>query len=97
MSTVPLPIRPDRIVEGLAPPGSDAFDDQRLLLLEVLVDPPTEGEEIGQLAAALGRPPAAIAAAAGALARVGLAEYRDERVRASETARAFDALLPVCL
>jgi hypothetical protein len=97
MSTVPPPIRPDRHVARLAPPGSEAFDDQRLLLLELLVDPPAEGDAIADLAAALGRPATAIAAAAAALARVGLAEQRDERVRASEAARAFDALWPVCL
>jgi hypothetical protein len=97
MSTVPLPIRPDRRVEGLAPPESEAFDDQRLLLLELLVDPPAEGDEIAKLAAALGRPATAVSAAAAALARAGLAEYHDERVRATETARAFDALWPVCL
>jgi hypothetical protein len=97
MSTVPLPIRPDRRVEGLAPPESEAFDDQRLLLLELLVDPPAEGDEIAKLAAALGRPATAISAAAAALARAGLAEYHDERVRTTETARAFDALWPVCL
>ena len=92
-----LPIRPDRHVEALAPPGTQAFDDQRLLLLELLVDPPAGGDAIADLAAALARPAAAISTAAAALARGGLAERRGERVLASATARAFDALWPVCL
>jgi putative intracellular protease/amidase len=92
-----LPIRPDRHVEALARPGTQAFDDQRLLLLELLVDPPAEGDTIAELATALGRPAAAISTAAAALARAGLAERRVERVRASEAARGFDALWPVCL
>jgi predicted transcriptional regulator len=91
------PRRPGRHVDALAPPGTEAFDDQRLLLLELLVDPPAEGDTIAELATALGRPAAAISTAAAALARAGLAERHDDRVRASETARAFDALWPVCL
>ena len=42
------PIRPDRHVEALARPGTQAFDDQRLLLLELLVDPPAEGDTIAR-------------------------------------------------
>jgi hypothetical protein len=97
MSVVLRPIRPDRHADALAPQGTQAFEDQRLLLLELLVDPPEEGDAIPDLALTLGRPAAAVATAAAALARAGLAERRDERVCASETARAFDMLWPVCL
>ena len=97
MSAVLLPIRPDRHAGALAPQGTQAFEDQRLLLLELLVDAPPEGDAIADLALTLGRPAAAVTTAAAALARAGLAERRGERVRASETARRFDALWPVCL
>ena len=97
MSTVFRPIRPDRHSGALAPPGTEAFEVQRLLLLELLVDAPAEGDAIADLALTLGRPAAAVSSATAALARAGLAERRGGRVCASETARAFDALWPVCL
>ncbi|HTE63795.1 MAG TPA: hypothetical protein VK631_25790 [Solirubrobacteraceae bacterium] len=92
-----LPSRPDPRLAAIASPGTAAHDDQRLLLLEILVDPPTDGDALADLAAVLGRPPDAVSAAAAALERAGLAERRDDRVRASPTALAFEALWPVCL
>lgn len=92
-----LPHRPDDWPAGIAPPGTAAFDDQRLLLLELLVDPPHDGDALPALAGALGRPERAVRAAATALASVGLADRRGVRVRATATALAFDALWPVCL
>jgi hypothetical protein len=94
---MPLNHRPSRRPEALAAPGTVAFDDQRLLLLELLVDPPADGDALADLALVLGRPERAVAAAAAVLARVGLAERRGRRVRATPTALAFDALWPVCL
>jgi predicted transcriptional regulator len=94
---MPLRPRPDRRLPALASPGTAAFDDQRLLLLELLVDPPPDGDAIADLARVLDRPPEAVAAAAAALARAGLAERVGGRVRATPTALAFDALWPVCL
>lgn len=92
-----LPSRPTGRLDAIAPPGTAAFDDQRLLLLELLVDPPEDGDAIADLAAVLGRPEGAVVAAASVLARVGLVERRGPRLRASPTALAFDALWPVCL
>jgi predicted transcriptional regulator len=92
-----LPPRPDCRLAAIASPGTAAHDDQRLLLLELLVDPPPEGDALVDLAAALERPVEAVAAAAEALERAGLAERREGRVRAMPTALAFDALWPVCL
>jgi hypothetical protein len=92
-----LPPRPDRRLAAIASPGTAAHDDQRLLLLELLVDPPPDGDALVDLAVALDRPEEAIAAAAAALDRAGLAERTEGRVRATPTAVAFDALWPVCL
>jgi predicted transcriptional regulator len=94
---MPSPFRPDRHLAAIAPPGTAAFDDQRLLLLELLVDPPPDGDAIADLAVVLDRPVDAVVTAAAALARAGLAESAGERVRASPTALAFEALWPVCL
>ena len=91
-----LPSPPDRRL-AIASPGTAAYDDQRLLLLEILVDPPADGDALADLAAVLDRPPAAVSAAAAALERAGLAERRGDHVRASPTALAFEALWPVCL
>jgi hypothetical protein len=97
MSTMSLPVRSDHHAGALASPGTVEFDDQRLLLLELLVDPPAEGDAITKLATVLGRSAAQISTAAAALTDAGLAECRDGYVRASGTARAFDALWPICL
>jgi predicted transcriptional regulator len=92
-----LPPRPDRPLAAIASPGTAAYDDQRLLLLEILVDPPADGDALADLAAVLDRPPPAVSAAAAALERAGLAQCGDDRVRASPTALAFEALWPICL
>jgi hypothetical protein len=92
----PLP-RPDRRPAPLASPGTAAFDDQRLLLLELLVDPPPDGDPIAGLARALDRTAGAVEAAAAALAAAGLAERDGERVRATAAALGFDLLWPVRL
>jgi hypothetical protein len=92
-----LPHRPGRRPAAIASPGTAAYDDQRLLLLELLVDPPPEGDAMPDLAAVLERPADAVAGAVAALVRAGLAVCDDNRVRASPTALAFDALWPICL
>jgi predicted transcriptional regulator len=94
---MPSPSRPDSRLAAIASPGTAAFDDQRLLLLELLVDPPADGDAIAELAVVLDRPADAVAAASAALARAGLAESAGDRVRASPAALAFEALWPVCL
>lgn len=80
---------------ALARPGSRRYEDQRRLILELVVDPPRRGDDPRALAAALRRPPAAIEDAAAALARAGLAERHAGRVRASAAALAFEALWPI--
>ena len=89
--------RPDRRLAAIASPGTAAFDDQRRLLLELLVDPPPDGDAMADLALVLDRPAAAVAAAADALARAGLAARAGDRVRATPAALAFEALWPVRL
>jgi hypothetical protein len=92
-----LPLGPGRRPAALATPGTTDFDDQRLLLLELLVDPPEAGDALAEVAASLGRPQPAVAAAGAVLVGVGLAERHGDRIRATTTALAFDALWPVCL
>jgi len=87
----------DRGPAALASAGTQAFDDQRQVLLELLVDPPRDGDAIADLAAALDRPAGAIAAAAAGLAAAGLAERHGDRVRATPPALAFESLWPVRL
>jgi hypothetical protein len=89
--------RPDRRLAAIASPGTAAFDDQRMLLLELLVDPPRDGDAIADLALVLDRPAGAVAAAAEALVQAGLAARAGDRVRATPPALAFEALWPVCL
>ena len=89
--------RPDRGPAALASPGTAAFDDQRLLLLELLVDPPPGGDPIAGLARALERTRGAVEAGVAALAAAGLAERDGDRVRATAAALAFDRLWPVRL
>jgi hypothetical protein len=81
----------------IASPGTSAFDDQRLLILELLVDPPAGGDRFEALSATLGRSVPDLRRAAGALARAGLASVERDRVMASPAAVAFDALWPVAL
>jgi hypothetical protein len=81
----------------IASPGTSAFDDQRLLILELLVDPPAGGDRFDALSATLGRSVPDLRRAAAALARAGLASVERDRVMASPAAVAFDALWPVAL
>lgn len=86
----PNPGRP----EG-GPPGPDEVE--RRLLLELVVDPPPEGDRLSDLAARLDASPRAMTAAASALEEVGLAVLDDDVVHASRAARRFDALWPISL
>ena len=83
--------------EYIAAPGTPAFEDQRRLLLELVVDPPPGGEPVAALAVRLGRPGAAVIAAALALDRAGLLLRERGTLRASATALAYDALWPTAL
>jgi sugar lactone lactonase YvrE len=89
--------RSDAWRDAIAAPGTRMFEDQRLLLLELVVDPPAGGDRIVDLAVALGRPRASVRAAANGLVTAGLAELARGTLRASAAARAFEALWPVRL
>ena len=82
---------------AIAAPGTRRYEDQRRLLLELVVDPPPAGEPIAVLAASLGRSRAAVSVAGRALERAGLAERGQAGLRASPAARAFEALWPTAL
>ena len=89
--------RSDAWRDAIAAPGTSAFEHQRLLLLELVVDPPAGGERIADLAVALELPRAAVRTAAAGLVRAGLAELARGRLCASAPAQAFEALWPVRL
>jgi hypothetical protein len=82
---------------GVARAGTPQFEAQRVLLLEILVDPPAEGDALAELATTLAIDDHELRAAAAALEDAGLARLQGDRVHASATARAFDALWPVAL
>ena len=72
-----------------------AREVQRLVLLELVADPPARGDPLAELAARLRQPFADVAEAVETLRGLGLAEREGDVVRASPAARAFDALWPV--
>ena len=76
------------------PPTSHAHHVQRRLLLELVTDPPADGDTIEDLTASLGEPRGDIESAVAALGVCGLAERRAQTVRASKAARRFDELWP---
>jgi DNA-binding MarR family transcriptional regulator len=65
------------------------------LLLELVVDPPREGDRISDLASRLQLSPSMITTAAEVLAEAGLAKMDGDVVRASPTALRFEALWPI--
>jgi hypothetical protein len=77
--------------------GTPEYRTQRLVLLELLVDPPAALEPLDELAVRLREPAAAVRAAGAALAAAGLAVQAGECVGAAATARYFDALWPIAL
>jgi hypothetical protein len=83
------------------PSGADPLPPieraQQLLLLELVVDPPVEGDRIPHLASRLNVTAATLTMAAAALQDAGLAVIDGEVVRASPAALRFEALLPACL
>lgn len=90
--------RTPRRPRHVASPDTPAFAAERLLLLEIVADPPPEGDDLAQLAGRLQVPPVQLEAAARSLVAAGLAQLADGSViRASEAAMTFDALWPICL
>jgi hypothetical protein len=75
-------------------PGTADHRMQRVLLLELVANPPAEPESIEALAASLREPAPEVRAAAEALAAAGLASTAGGHVQASESALYFDALWP---
>jgi hypothetical protein len=77
--------------------GTEAHRLQRLVLLELVADPPPAGDRVEDVADRLLEPRLRVQVAVTALEAAGLAARAGDRVRASATARYFDALWPVAL
>lgn len=76
-------------------PGSLAYTAQRLVLFELVVDPPLVGDRFAELCEALGLADVDADDAVRALTAAGLAERRADVLRASCAARYFEHLWPV--
>ncbi len=81
----------------LPDPYSLEYRAQRVVLLELVVDPPADGDRLGALIDRLGLPPEAVEPAVAALDVGGLARLREDVVRATLPARYFEHLWPVLL
>ena len=89
--------RSPRWPTAIADPGTPAFEDQRLVLLEILVDPPDEGDSLLELSRTLERSYLRVESAAAALCKAGLARRADDRLVATDAAVALEALWPIAL
>lgn len=78
-------------------PKSAAYRAQKIVLRELVVDPPTEGDPLSVLVERLGLEPGIARTSVDALVRAGLAERENGMVRASRPARYFEFLWPVML
>jgi hypothetical protein len=76
-------------------PGSLEYTAQRLVLLELVVDPPSGGDRFEELCDAVGLADVDAGGAVAALVAVGLAERRAGVVLASPAAHYFEHLWPV--
>jgi hypothetical protein len=81
----------------LPDPYSLEYRAQKIVLLELVVDPPDDGDRLSELIERLGLPPEAVEPAVLALEVIGLAERDVDVVRASVPARYFEYLWPVLL
>lgn len=79
----------------LPDPGSLEYMAQRLILLELVVDPPFDGDRFEDLCETLGLADVGAHDAVAALAAIGLVERIAGVVRASEAARYLEHLWPV--
>jgi hypothetical protein len=82
---------------GLPDPDSLGYHAQKVVLAELVIDPPDEGSSLDYLRDRLPLPPDAIEPALGALQIVGLAARRGDLARASAPARYFEYLWPMLL
>lgn len=80
---------------GNSPVQSDDDEVGRRVLLELVVDPPDDGDDLIELAERLEAAPEAVAAAVLDLEVYGLAHVRGTAVFASRSALRFDALWPI--
>ena len=78
-------------------PGTPEHRTQRLVLLELVVDPPRVPERLDDLASRLAEPADEVRAAGAALEAAGLAVQEDDAVAAAGPARYFEALWPIAL
>lgn len=79
----------------LPDPASVEYYAERLVLIELCVDPPPEGDELGAVADRLTLSSRETEAAVDVLARVGLAERDGTTVRATARAIYFEHLCPI--
>ena len=79
----------------LPDPASLQYTAQRLVVLELVVDPPAAGDRFDDLCEWVGLADVDGRDAVDALAAVGLAERRTDVVIASAAARYFEHLWPV--
>ena len=79
------------------PPAPDSVEyrAQRVVLLELVVCPPNEGDRLGELVERLDLLPGIVDPAVAALEDAGLAERKGDIVRASAPANYFEYLWPV--
>jgi hypothetical protein len=82
---------------GLPHPDSLDYHAQKVVVAELVIDPPDDGYPIGYLVDMLPLPKEVIEAALADLQGVGLAERHDDLARASAPARYFEYLWPVML
>jgi predicted transcriptional regulator len=80
---------------GAVPSAARSEVIERRVLLELITDPPPQGDDLAQLAARLDEPPLAVERAVTALERAGLALRDEDVVRATPAARRFDQLWPI--
>jgi hypothetical protein len=79
----------------LPDPGSLEYSAQRLVLLELVVDPPATGDQLDALCETIGLADVDALDAIEALTRTGLVERRAGVVLATRAARYFEHLWPV--
>jgi hypothetical protein len=81
----------------LPDPDSRAYEAQKLVLLELVVDAPAGGDRMEVLCEVLELAHHDVEAAVAALVNVGLAQRRDDIVAASDAASCFEYLWPTGL
>ena len=89
--------RNGRAPRALPDPTSREYEAQKLVLLELVVDPPATGDRIEALGTLLELTRADLEAAVKSLAGVGLAYRCDGVVLATEAATYFEHLWPTAL